>query len=207
MRGKCRELLKRNALLEATATKGRRRKNLTTKDLEIAAKEDTIRALGRKYSMTHCLWINTGIFPLRRPPHIDLLGSKRWSSSQLMEDGVKAELFEFVPATDHNLLDLKDFGVYVSLHISSAGTISILIPIIVSFRRVLAAFAPRWFPMSNHVQVLSSASIQNSLCEASLARPRQNAAFCWWIQRVGIRSLHQSFFFMQSVRVHVGVDF
>jgi hypothetical protein len=106
----------------------------STKDLEIAAKEDTIQAqVGCKYSMMHCLWINTGIFPLHRPPHIDLLGSKHWSSSQLMEDGVKAELFEFVPATDHNLLDLKDFGAYVSLHISSAGTISILIPIIISF--------------------------------------------------------------------------
>lgn len=179
--------------------KGRRRKNLTTKDLAMAAKEDTIRALGRKYSMTHCLWINTGIFPLHAPPHIDLRGSERWSSPQLMEDGVKAELFEFVPATDHNLLDLKDFGVYVSLPISSAGTFSILILIMVSFRRVSAVFAPRWFPMLNHVQVLSLALIQNSLCEASLARPRQNAAFCWWVQMVDIRSLHQSFFFIQSV--------
>ncbi|KAG1787064.1 uncharacterized protein HD556DRAFT_1449118 [Suillus plorans] len=49
MRGKYREALKKNALLEATLSKGRKTK-LTNKDLALAAKEDTIKNYGRKFS-------------------------------------------------------------------------------------------------------------------------------------------------------------
>lgn len=113
MRGKCRELLKRNALLEASTAKGRKRKNLTAKDLALSAKEDTIRAHGRKYSMTHCLWINVKIFPLCVPPNIELFGSERWLSPQSIEDGVKAELFKFIPEVDHELMGYKNFAPHV----------------------------------------------------------------------------------------------
>ncbi|KAG1885302.1 uncharacterized protein F5891DRAFT_1202031 [Suillus fuscotomentosus] len=118
MRGKCRELLKRNALLEATTAKGRRGKNLTAKDLALSAKEDTIRAHGRKYSMTHCLWINAGIFPLRVPPNIELFGSERWLSPQSIEDGVKAELFKFIPEIDHELMGYKNFAPHFAKGVS-----------------------------------------------------------------------------------------
>ncbi|KAG1894662.1 uncharacterized protein F5891DRAFT_1175948 [Suillus fuscotomentosus] len=118
MRGKCRELLKRNALLEATTAKGRRGKNLTAKDLALSAKEDTIRAHGRKYSMTHCLWINAGIFPLHVPPNIELFGSERWLSPQSIEDGVKAELFKFIPEIDHELMGYKNFAPHFAKGVS-----------------------------------------------------------------------------------------
>jgi hypothetical protein len=112
MHGKCRELLKRNALLEATTAKGRRR-NLTTKDLALSAKEDTIWAHGRKYSMTHCLWINAENFPLHTRPNIELFGSECWLSPQSIEDGVKAELFKFIPEVDHELMCHKNFAPHV----------------------------------------------------------------------------------------------
>ncbi|KAG1899029.1 uncharacterized protein F5891DRAFT_1190207 [Suillus fuscotomentosus] len=118
MRGKCRELLKRNTLLEATTAKGRRGKNLTAKDLALSAKEDTIRAHGRKYSMTHCLWINARIFPLRVPPNIELFGSERWLSPQSIEDGVKAELFKFIPEIDHELMGYKNFAPHFAKGVS-----------------------------------------------------------------------------------------
>ncbi|KAG1797984.1 hypothetical protein EV424DRAFT_1352643 [Suillus variegatus] len=50
--GQCIEFLKRNALLEASASHGR--KKLTVNELALAVKEDAIKAHGRKYSMTHC---------------------------------------------------------------------------------------------------------------------------------------------------------
>ncbi|KAG2741160.1 hypothetical protein P692DRAFT_201871848 [Suillus brevipes Sb2] len=117
MHGKCRELLKRNALLEATTAKGRRR-NLTTKDLALSAKEDTIRAHGRKYSMTHCLWINAENFPLHTRPNIELFGSERWLSPQSIEDGVKAELFKFIPEVDHELMCHKNFAPHFAKGVS-----------------------------------------------------------------------------------------
>ncbi|KAG1740037.1 hypothetical protein EDB19DRAFT_1908633 [Suillus lakei] len=85
LRGKCREAIKKNALLEAAVPKGRKRRNLTSNDLVMAAKEDTIRALGRKYSITHCLWINIELFPLsaRTCPDIDLNSKERWTYRSL----------------------------------------------------------------------------------------------------------------------------
>ncbi|KAG1844859.1 hypothetical protein F4604DRAFT_1937270 [Suillus subluteus] len=84
MRGRQRELLKRNALLEASAAKGR--KKLTHDELELAVKEEAIRLLGCKYSITHCLWINPQIFPLHTCPNIDL------------------------NKTDHEMMNHKHFG-------------------------------------------------------------------------------------------------
>jgi hypothetical protein len=46
-------LLKRNALLEASASHSQ--KKLTVNELALEVKEDTIKAHGCKYSMTHCL--------------------------------------------------------------------------------------------------------------------------------------------------------
>ncbi|KAG1898709.1 uncharacterized protein F5891DRAFT_1190494 [Suillus fuscotomentosus] len=86
MHGKCRELLKRNALLEATTAKGRRGKNLTAKDLALSAKEDTIR--------------------------------EHWLSPQSIEDGVKAELFKFIPEIDHELMGYKNFAPHFAKGVS-----------------------------------------------------------------------------------------
>ncbi|KAG2029316.1 hypothetical protein BDR03DRAFT_1018557 [Suillus americanus] len=99
LRGKCREAIKKNALLEAAVPKGRKHRNHTSNDLAMAAKEDTIRALGRKYSITHCLWINIELFPLsaRTCPDIDLNSKERWLTGVSMEDGVRAKLFKFIP--------------------------------------------------------------------------------------------------------------
>ncbi|KAG1787352.1 uncharacterized protein HD556DRAFT_1312812 [Suillus plorans] len=110
MHGKYRESLKKIALLEATVSKGRKTK-LTKKDLALAAKEDSIRNFGRKFSITHCLWVETSIFPLREsPPRIDLSSKERWLSPLSIQDGIKAELFQFIPPADHNMMAHKNFG-------------------------------------------------------------------------------------------------
>ena len=101
--------MKRNALLEAAAP-NRKRRNLTSNDLAMAAKEDTIRALGRKYSVTHCLWINVEIFPLRACPDIDLSSKERWLTGVSIEDGVKTELFQLIPEEEHELMVYHSFG-------------------------------------------------------------------------------------------------
>ncbi|KAG1788294.1 hypothetical protein EV424DRAFT_1650751 [Suillus variegatus] len=107
---KHRETLKKVTLLEATVSKGRKTK-LTKKDLALAAKEDSIRNFGRKFSITHCLWVETSIFPLcGAPPRIDLLSKEWWLSPLLIQDGVKAELFQFIPPADHNMMAHKNFG-------------------------------------------------------------------------------------------------
>ncbi|KAG1799035.1 uncharacterized protein HD556DRAFT_1305872 [Suillus plorans] len=110
MRGKYREALKKNALLEATLSKGWKTK-LTNKDLALAAKEDTIKNYGRKFSVTHCLWVDTIIFPLRAPPpRIDLTSKERWLSPMSIQDGIKAEIFLFILPADHNMMAHKNFG-------------------------------------------------------------------------------------------------
>jgi hypothetical protein len=111
--------MKLNALLEAAAPKGRKRRNLTSSDLAMAAKEDTIRALGRKYSVTYCLWINVAIFPLHACPDIDLISKERWLSGRSIEDGVKAELFQFIPKEEHELMAFQSFGSQVCIGITA----------------------------------------------------------------------------------------
>ncbi|KAG1861171.1 hypothetical protein DFJ58DRAFT_725861 [Suillus subalutaceus] len=110
MRGKYREALKKNALLEATLSKGWKTK-LTNKDLALATKEDIIKNYGRKFSVTHCLWVETTIFPLHAPPpNIDLTSKERWLSPMSIQDGVKAELFRFILPADHAMMAHKNFG-------------------------------------------------------------------------------------------------
>ncbi|KAI5983587.1 hypothetical protein EDD15DRAFT_2361155 [Pisolithus albus] len=113
MRTKLQTLESRNALLEAQKGKGRRGKkvgNLSNKELSVALKEEAIRTHGRKYSATHCLWINTEIFPLRKNPEINLFAAERWVSPLAIEDGVKTELFKYIPKEDQSLMAHKDFG-------------------------------------------------------------------------------------------------
>ncbi|KAG2350216.1 hypothetical protein BDR05DRAFT_942722 [Suillus weaverae] len=119
MCGKCQELLKYNALLEASTAKGRQWKNLTAKDLALSAKEDITWAHRCKYSMMHCLWINAEIFPLRVPPNIKLFGSERWLSPQSIEDGIKAELFKFIPEINLELMGYKNFALHFAKGVSS----------------------------------------------------------------------------------------
>ncbi|KAG1833591.1 hypothetical protein DFJ58DRAFT_736060 [Suillus subalutaceus] len=102
--------LKKNALLKATLSKGWKMK-LTNKDLALAAKEDIIKNYGRKFSVTHCLWVETTIFPLRAPPpNIDLTSKERGLSPMSIQDGVKAELFRFILPVDHGMMAHKNFG-------------------------------------------------------------------------------------------------
>ena len=113
MRSKQWELKKRNTLLEAAAaqSKGHRgRANLTDATLAHTVKADAVRAYGRKYSMTHCLWINSEIFPLRSNPKINLYSKEHWISALSIEDGVRTELFEFIPQSDWKLMAYETFG-------------------------------------------------------------------------------------------------
>ncbi|KAG1861757.1 hypothetical protein DFJ58DRAFT_725600 [Suillus subalutaceus] len=108
MRGRCRELLKKNALLEASASQGW--KKLTANKLALAVKQDAIKSHGHKYSMTHCLWIDTNLFPLHMYPNIDLSSKECLLSPLAIKDGVNTELFLFIPQTDHELMNYKNFG-------------------------------------------------------------------------------------------------
>ncbi|KAG1834041.1 hypothetical protein DFJ58DRAFT_735918 [Suillus subalutaceus] len=49
-------------------------------------------------------------FPLRARPDIDINSKKRWLSPLSIEDGVKAELFLFVPEADRETMNHKLFG-------------------------------------------------------------------------------------------------
>jgi hypothetical protein len=113
MRGKYRESLKKNALLEATLSKGRKTK-LINKDLALTAKEDIIKNYGCKFSVMHCLLVETTIFPLRTPPpNIVLTSKERWLSPMSIQDGIKAELFHFILPADHGMMAHKNFGSHV----------------------------------------------------------------------------------------------
>lgn len=127
MWGQHREALKKNTLLEATLSKGQKTK-LTNKDLALAAKEDAIKAYGRKFSITYCLWVETAIFPLRAlPPHIDLASKEQWLSLMSIQDGVKAELFLFIAPADHNMMAHKNFGSHVSISVYELTSESLLL--------------------------------------------------------------------------------
>ncbi|KAG9310468.1 hypothetical protein JVU11DRAFT_9612 [Chiua virens] len=111
LRGKYRVLHKQNQLLENQKGRGKKlAKGMTDKELAVALKVDNVRFLGRKYSITHCLWVNTEIFPLTDNPRTDPNGKERWLSARSIEDGVKTELFAFVPCTDWPLMTHKNFG-------------------------------------------------------------------------------------------------
>ncbi|KAG1819121.1 uncharacterized protein BJ212DRAFT_1479231 [Suillus subaureus] len=104
----CRELLKKNALLEASASQGQ--KKLAANELALVVKQDVIKAHGCKYSMACCLWIDTNLFPLHMCPNINLSSKECWLSPLAIEDSVKAKLFLFIPQTDHELMNHKNFG-------------------------------------------------------------------------------------------------
>ncbi|KAG1841301.1 hypothetical protein DFJ58DRAFT_732476 [Suillus subalutaceus] len=155
MRGKYREALKKNALLEATLSKGRKTK-LTNKDLALAAKEDIIKNYGRKFSVMHCLWVETTIFPLRAPPpNIDLTSKERWLSPMSIQDGVKAELFRFILPADHGMMAHKNFGSHASI-----------------------VFARKWFQMSSPAQLPFSILTQSSSSEGMHGIQSLHAAPC-----------------------------
>lgn len=113
MHGKQWELKKRNTLLEAAVAQSKGRRGwakLTDAALAHAVKADTVWAYGRKYSMMHCLWINTEIFLLRSNPKINLYSKEHWVSALSIEDGVKTELFAFIPESDWKLMTYEGFG-------------------------------------------------------------------------------------------------
>ncbi|KAG1732180.1 uncharacterized protein EDB91DRAFT_1251820 [Suillus paluster] len=92
MQGQQWEFLKQNVLLETSAAKGQKR--LTCNELELA--------------------INSQIFPLRACPNIDINSKERWLSLLSIEDGVKAELFLFIPEADREMMNHKHFSSHVS---------------------------------------------------------------------------------------------
>ncbi|KAI6009908.1 hypothetical protein PISMIDRAFT_14162 [Pisolithus microcarpus 441] len=110
---KLQALESQNALLEAQKGKGHRGKkvgNLSNKELSVTLKEEAIHTHGHKYSATHCLWINTEIFPLCKNPEINLVAAECWVSPLAIEDGMKTELFKYIPMEDQTLMAHKDFG-------------------------------------------------------------------------------------------------
>ncbi|KAI6026052.1 hypothetical protein EDC04DRAFT_2606150 [Pisolithus marmoratus] len=100
-------------LLEARTTKGhqgQKLNTLTNKELSVAMKEETICTYRRKYLAMHCLWVNSVIFPLCDDPQTDLYSSECWVSPLVIKDGVKSELFQFIPKEDHPLMAHCIFG-------------------------------------------------------------------------------------------------
>ena len=118
LRGKYWVLHKRNKLLKSQKP-GHGKKgtqcNMMDKELALTLKVDTVRFHGCKDSMTHCLWINSEIFPLSENPGIDLNSEERWLSACSIEDGVKTEFFAFIPRADRPLMAHKNFGSDVSI--------------------------------------------------------------------------------------------
>ncbi|KAI6011649.1 hypothetical protein EDC04DRAFT_2905356 [Pisolithus marmoratus] len=113
LRGKYCAMEMQNSLLEAQTAKGHwgwKLNTLTNKELSVAMKEETIHTYRRKYSAMHCLWVNSAIFPLCDDPQTDLYSSEHWVSPLTIEDGVKSELFQFIPKEDHPLMAHRIFS-------------------------------------------------------------------------------------------------
>ncbi|KAF8142113.1 hypothetical protein EV363DRAFT_1151293 [Boletus edulis] len=112
MRGKFKTLETQVAIHGARDAKRRGKKvaNLTEIEMAIELQNDTIRMLGRKFSMTHCFWINAEVFPLTANPDVDLKSAERWLSPLSIEDAMKTELFQFIPKDLQQLMANKSFG-------------------------------------------------------------------------------------------------
>ncbi|KIJ10615.1 hypothetical protein PAXINDRAFT_157571 [Paxillus involutus ATCC 200175] len=98
---KYRLLTKYNQLLENHMGRGHKGKtlgNLTEKELKLVKQKEEICTLGQKYSAVYCLWINSEIFLLHKKSKIDLLSSKHWLFLLSIEDGVKTEIYDYVPS-------------------------------------------------------------------------------------------------------------
>lgn len=78
--------------------------------MAVELQNDAVRMLGWKFSMTHCFWVNPEIFPLTTDPNANLNCAECWLSPLSIEDGMKTELFQFIPADLHPLMVHKNFG-------------------------------------------------------------------------------------------------
>jgi len=112
IRGKLKVLETQVAVHDARESKRRGKKvaNLSGTEMSVELQTEAIRTLGRKYSMTHCFWVNPEIFPLATNPSVDLKCAERWLSPLSIEDAVKTEIFLFVPKDFHPLMGHKNFG-------------------------------------------------------------------------------------------------
>ncbi|KAG8221793.1 hypothetical protein J3R82DRAFT_2121 [Butyriboletus roseoflavus] len=77
--------------------------------MAIKRQNDPICTLGWKFSMTHCFWVNPGIFSLMMNPNVDLNCAECWLSPLSTEDTMKTELYQFVPSDLHPLMAHKTF--------------------------------------------------------------------------------------------------
>ena len=65
-----------------------------------------ISKYGRKYSLMICPWIDTNVFQnLSGRPDIDPLSEDRFSDNVTMLAGTVAELYDFIPANLHNIME------------------------------------------------------------------------------------------------------
>ncbi|KAG1744081.1 uncharacterized protein EDB91DRAFT_1246962 [Suillus paluster] len=60
------------------------------------------------------------IFPLHTCPDINLNSKEHWISRVSMEDGVKVELFQFIPAKEHELMNYHSFSSQFGRGVSNA---------------------------------------------------------------------------------------
>ena len=197
LHGKYCVLHKRNKLLEVQKPTGRKKcGNMIDKELALAMKADGVRLYGRKYSVTHCLWINSEIFPLSENPRIDLNGQECWLSAHSMEDGVKMELFAFVPRTDWPLMAHKNFGGDVS---------SVLILCSNDFLqrasspKELVAFVLRWSLTLRQPLEPSLVFPPNSLFVTSHENLKLSAVRCLLTHTANTRSSHQYYFLIPEI--------
>lgn len=200
MHGKQWELKKRNNLLEAAATqsKGRRgQTKLTDAALTCAVKADTIQAYGRKYSMTHCLWINSEIFLLCTNPKVNVYSKEHWISALSIEDGVKTELFEFIPELNWKLMTYEGFGGDICyILITHFFLLTPWHNTCYSLARASMVCALKWYQTSRGVLQPFMVSKQIGLLEAMLGRNKLSVETYLWIHVALTRSLPHSYFWM-----------
>ncbi|KAG9310326.1 hypothetical protein JVU11DRAFT_9453 [Chiua virens] len=105
-------------------TKGHRGKKaatLTRPELDLALKKDMICSLERKYCLIYCLWVNSLIFLLMQNPGINLTSKERWFSLLTVEEGVKTEIYGFMPKKLHPLMAYNTF----SIHLESVSEVKV----------------------------------------------------------------------------------
>ena len=161
---------------------------MTDKELTLALKVDTVWFHGHKYSMTHCLWINSEISPLSKNPDIDLSNQEHWlSACSLRTVSRLSSLFLFLMLIGHWWLTRTLEAMWIS-HSSTHVIGFLLYP---SLPKMLAMRRRLWEP--------SLTFPLSTLCTTSLGTLRPNATHWLSIHMANTWSSHQCYFPIQRI--------
>lgn len=105
MRQQIKALNLENASLLADAPKKSRRSKKALIPDEVADKKNVVMTLARMFSVMGAPWITTDSFGVPRPIGIHPFGPERYAFGATSEQGLSAELFQFIPDNLHEVME------------------------------------------------------------------------------------------------------